>query len=605
MATAILLGGLAAAAMQPSVAGHFHDDGIYLATAKSIADGEGYRHASLPTTPVQTKYPPLYSTVMAGVWKIFPEHPANIVPLKATSALFLAVIVLLAGALGTRLLGGTVPPIAFAFLTGASPLVFSLTDYTMTELPFLALCLGAFLAARRDRAGEGRPTGNAIALGSICGLAFLVRQAAVPLIAAGVVVLAARRRWRSVPAFLGSAALFAVPWLWFKLAYADPDPNPLLAYYTTYEPSALELARTAPGLAFEIVLGNLRYLRDTLDLAAYTGSPALRFLFYPVFLVGLWRLFRRPLAFIPLFSVFYGGLILLWPWLPSRYAIPLTPLVPLAALLAGRWLAEKVDWSHETDLPGLGPRLARGLGRAAPWIPALLLAALATAWLAAYVPREPGTLRTAFLTRLDYEWTGFEETADWLRAYTPPDAVLATAFDGAYFLRTGRQGIRPWFHRPWTYFYPFEDPTVDLGTADEIRAALDELGASHLVVDPLGGFQEREAAARLFVDLLRGYRPPAYDGTAQLRFTSADLLHRVYELPRRVRHEDPATRAAPPSSSPRSSSSPAIRPSPRTAWWKAPGPASSCRPRRWSSTWSISSPTGRTASRSRSCRPRT
>jgi hypothetical protein len=37
-----------------------HDDGIYLVTAKALAEWEGYRIISLPTNPPQTKYPILF-----------------------------------------------------------------------------------------------------------------------------------------------------------------------------------------------------------------------------------------------------------------------------------------------------------------------------------------------------------------------------------------------------------------------------------------------------------------------------------------------------------------------------------------------------------------
>jgi len=190
---ALTLGVIAAVAMQPAVSGQFHDDALYLSTAQSLANGQGYRHASLPTNPIQTKYPPLYSAAMAVVWKIAPSFPDNVRWFKLTSVLFLTLAVLLAGALGRRRFGGMLAPPALAFLVGASPLVFPFADYALTELPFLVLCLAAFWIAplprgREDSTGEGG-VGRAAALGIVCGLALLVRQAALPLILAGFVLI--------------------------------------------------------------------------------------------------------------------------------------------------------------------------------------------------------------------------------------------------------------------------------------------------------------------------------------------------------------------------------------------------------------------------------
>src|SRR5271166_1491546 len=58
--------------------GFYHDDGIFLVSAKGLADGEGYRILSLPNEPYQTKYPPLYPALLALVWKASPNFPANL-----------------------------------------------------------------------------------------------------------------------------------------------------------------------------------------------------------------------------------------------------------------------------------------------------------------------------------------------------------------------------------------------------------------------------------------------------------------------------------------------------------------------------------------------
>src|ERR1700676_1258551 len=62
--------------------GLFHDDGIYLVTAKSLAQGSGYRIVSLPSAIPQTKYPPVFPALLAGVWKIYAHFPQNIYALK-------------------------------------------------------------------------------------------------------------------------------------------------------------------------------------------------------------------------------------------------------------------------------------------------------------------------------------------------------------------------------------------------------------------------------------------------------------------------------------------------------------------------------------------
>ena len=60
--------------------GDLHDDSLYYVSAKSLADGGGYRIESLPGEPSQTKYPPLYpllrvfTTLSCGVL-VIPSPP--------------------------------------------------------------------------------------------------------------------------------------------------------------------------------------------------------------------------------------------------------------------------------------------------------------------------------------------------------------------------------------------------------------------------------------------------------------------------------------------------------------------------------------------------
>src|SRR5437867_3443068 len=51
--------------LNPERFGGYHDDGIYVTTAKALATGQGYRIVSLPYEPAQTKYPPFYPFLLS------------------------------------------------------------------------------------------------------------------------------------------------------------------------------------------------------------------------------------------------------------------------------------------------------------------------------------------------------------------------------------------------------------------------------------------------------------------------------------------------------------------------------------------------------------
>lgn len=162
-------------------------------------------------------------------------------------------------------------------------------------------------------------------------------------------------------------------------------------------------------------------------------------------------------------------------------------------------------------------------------IPIGIVVILTTAWLWSYIQVD----RTNHLTLwagngASYGWTGFGETFSWIKQNTQADDVLATPYDPMYYLYTGRKAVRPWIHRPETYFYPYGNATPDLGSVEDIRDSLNKLGVRFLVVNPLEGYSERIAAAELFANLLR-----SYSVEPELVFESSDGLHRIYALPPR------------------------------------------------------------------------
>ena len=67
--------------------GFYHDDGIYLVTAKALATGNGYKIISLPHKPWQTKYPPLYPLALSALWRANPDFPTNLILFFAFSIL--------------------------------------------------------------------------------------------------------------------------------------------------------------------------------------------------------------------------------------------------------------------------------------------------------------------------------------------------------------------------------------------------------------------------------------------------------------------------------------------------------------------------------------
>lgn len=514
--TAGLLIGVAAFwGANKQILGLFHDDGIYAVVAQSLAQGEGYRIISLPSKPAQTKYPFLYSYVLSWLWGVNPSFPQNIAVLKGFNSALLAVIFTLSVALYRRYFpNAKCAAILFGFLVCTNPIVFTYTDYAVSDLAYVALALGALVLVRPRESCPVSMT-KVICVAALAGTACLVRLAAVPLAFAGAVFAMLERGWRGAFYFGCAVIAFIAPWCAWVYLSAGETTNPLFAYYSAYDFSgAKSLDRGGWEIVWPIISGNARYFLGSFDLLYLLPlMPWLTPFVAVLTAIGMMVSSRREDRFAWTFLIASAALLLAWPFHPGRY---LAPLVPLLVVFFFRGMVIAELWIK--TMHNLVAKIA--------WAPLVLVLALECVWLSSYfLMRDEQSTRGLFGRRVPYSWAGFEESFEWIRRNTRHDSRLATAYDPMYFLYTGRQAIRPTLHRPATYFYPYGRAVPDVGSVAEIKGALEQLGIDYLVIDPLDGYAEGEATVRLLEELIS-----AYGAGATQVFTSSDGKHRIYSL---------------------------------------------------------------------------
>jgi hypothetical protein len=468
---AIALAVLAAALLltNPSATGYYHDDGIYLTTARSLAEGRGLRLDGVPGTPAPAKYPPIYPLALAAAWKANSDFPANLRLLKAVNAIALALTILAFG----RWLAG-LPELSRAsrltvlVLLATAPGFLSFADVVLAEPLYGMLVIAALLAAKSSRRWTIAAT--------FAALACLTRSVGVSLVVAILVPAVRHARWRALPAVVVALAIVA-PWvLWSLLAPAVP--NELLDYYLRYETSAWQILAVDPGLAGQVFASNALALGVEAPRVWGLGSGFALLATVPLAGIGVYRLIKSADApGLELYLPLYLALVLGHPFPFARYLVPLTPFVT-AALVVGATCA------------------ARRIGPVA-WTPVVLALAVHVAWLAHFATVVPTGRHYEIGRAVPYQWEGFDRTAAWLREHTRPDAVLASAHDQLYALYTRRKAIRPWLH-PVTLTRAAQQRRL---SGNDLLSDLRALGVTHLVVDPLLiGAEEDRANIRAVLD---------------------------------------------------------------------------------------------------------
>ena len=487
-------------------AGTFHDDGLYLVGAKALAEGSGYRIASLPGEPAQTKYPVLFSWALSWVWSISPSFPENLRLLKLVP--LAAGLAWLWGSrrLALRWGGSPAEAAGLMLLAAASPWSGYLSTSLMSETLFAALTVYGLLALdEASREGSAWPAG--LLAGLLAGGATLTRLAGVALAAACLVTLATRRRGSALAGCAAGLAVTAGPWFgWVR------QQNAAAALYDAYySASSYGAWSTAGAEAWSekldvaatnlLLIGCTPFLSWGIEPGAWAVLPGLAAA--AIFVRGAWQERRHPAtAFVGVYLL----MLLVWPWLPQRF---LAPILPVLA-----WLA----W--------------RGAGRLRPLAAAAAVVLFASGAATLWGLGNEARVRQAAAPIRDRaeDWPRIEALLAWIDRHAAEDAVLAGNLDPAYYLYTGRRAVRAFSANPYRLFYDYrEHPENPLGDVEALRRRLQQFQVDYLLLERGAGFAETAHLKRL-VGQLQAEDPAALERCAGDE-ASGYVVYRV-RLPR-------------------------------------------------------------------------
>ena len=424
----------------PYVVGVFHDDGIYALLARSVATGQGFHYAHLPGAPAATHYPPLYPLLLAAVWRMAPGFPGNVPLMLGVNALLVGLSSAGCWWFVTACLGW--PPRRGALASVAAGLTspsIALAGALLSESLFLALLWPSLIASTKAIEKTGRAP--ILVAGGMIGTLMLVRTHAVALVAAVVVILAVRRRWRDTLILVAAVEALQLPWQLWSASARPRIPAPLEGAYGSYTGWFVNGLR---GDGLDFLLATVRanawecwlLLRDRATLGASEVTSIAALLLLIAVCAGAWSLRRRTpvtLAFVAC----YAGILVAWPYAPWRFVWGVWPLVLLVAFEGVRNL-----WINA----GKG-RLALVIGATLPSV------AIARTELHAYAVKgwsEPARRAEAQIAPV----------VDWVRAHTAPSDVILAEGEQVVALYAGRRAAPPIAFTAREYLSP---PSVNEG----------------------------------------------------------------------------------------------------------------------------------------------
>jgi hypothetical protein len=498
----------------PVQAGLHHDDGIYISTAKSLAERGEYRLINLPSQPAATKYPPLYPAILATIWHVRPDFPANIRALKSVNALALSLTIGLTWLLSRRLRSWSPTIRIFAVLCLVTcPLTFSMSDLVMSELVFTVWVLAFMLCS---------PGKNEVwSLPYVAGAAFsaaaatLTRALGILLWPALAVGLFRRRDWRALALASGAFLLIDGPWFAWQAQHRLRDAG-LLEYYVGYEASAFHWLITQPLFAARIFASNVAGYLSGSDLPLGISSPVLHAVVLACACVAFAAKRRGWPETTGPFVVLYVAAVCAHPFPAPRYFLPLLPFAYFAIADGAVELAREFS-RFSRGSSGLFAQRILLLG------PLLLVIVSHSFSISRFMKLPADAVHLGFLVPSSLSWQAFEGTVAWLKEHSDSSDRIAARHDPFYYLYTGLPGIRPWFSKPETYSDLYGRRWVDRPRPALIQSELDRLGVTLLIVDQAVPHPESDYASDQFARLLAEYH-----ATWTLAYTTPDGHNQIY-----------------------------------------------------------------------------
>ena len=218
----------------PQGMGLFDDSIAYIAGARSILAGQGYREAWLASNQPVTHFPPGFSTVLAMV------GIGGLDPLRGTrfvNALIFGANIVLLGIIGWRMTKSKMAGGILAILFLLNGELFRVHTTAMSEPLYIFFTLGAFLAFYQYFASEEKTATKFLLLSSVLTVfAYLTRYAGLALLATFLVSLFIlhdnwRKRLTSVGIFLAGFIPFALAWAVRNRLLTDNATNRKLVYH--------------------------------------------------------------------------------------------------------------------------------------------------------------------------------------------------------------------------------------------------------------------------------------------------------------------------------------------------------------------------------------
>lgn len=316
------------------------DQSIYLVCAKALAAGNGYRLINFPAAPQATLYPAGYSALLVPFVSVSNSFPALVLLSRLFSTFCCLIFLFVSYKLLCYFMASRVAGLTTAVI-GLAPSVFTASGSILSDPPFQVLLLfGLLLLAKTSVLPEKHHSGKYISHAFIAGLCIggclLLRSIGIVFALTIGLQYMLRRDLKRLTHFAVGVLILYLPWFVYSTKNGGGS---FRAYATAFKDDYY------PYAPFDNLYGLLDGLSRQLLLPFSTTNTGIKIISQlhssratlcigiclAIFvLLGCVRLFKNHQGMVAGFLL-YMVTVIVCPWDPNRYAVP---MLPLAAILA-------------------------------------------------------------------------------------------------------------------------------------------------------------------------------------------------------------------------------------------------------------------------------
>ncbi len=431
--------------------GYYHDDGIYVVTAKALATGQGYRIVSLPYEPAQTKYPPFYPVLLSLIWRVDPQFPQNLFPMMLFSVVATIAFLTLTWLYLTKEHYATGwLALMIVALTAINWRTIILATGIYSEMVYSALSIaGLWLAEACERKRES--WFKMAVVGMVLGLAFLTRASGISLMIAVISFYLFHNKFREASLIFAIGGSFIFAWIVWCATGGTKIVGISVPYYTSYVRDFIGGVDNFETLAKIIGINAFMLLLTSIPLVslgiAYEQAQnilgqnliVISLIFITlVFLVivrGFLRHMRKGFRLLHIYVLLYLGLHLLWPYMPyDRFVVPILPFLLLFLITE---LGIMADLARKELISAPGRQIGRKVSSVFVSLFLLVMVSVGSYQYATGIYQSIVAKRISSRRALEDR-----QVFQWISANTDPADVLICYRDPQYFLYTGRKAVR-------------------------------------------------------------------------------------------------------------------------------------------------------------------